>query len=88
MSYAASKRCGKNEQFELLESQLVGLEKAHISTPSPDLLRELLCARTALNTFLIHDSEQSLRFVRQKMYEFGDKPGRYLVNLVKKRADS
>lgn len=24
------------------------VEKAHISTPSPDLLRELLCARTAL----------------------------------------
>lgn len=71
-----------------LNSQLAGLEKAHISTPSPDLLRELLCARTALNTFLIHDSEQSLGFVRLKMYVFGEKPGRYLANLVMKRAVS
>lgn len=50
---------------------------------SPDLLKEL-SARAALNTFLIQDSEQSLNFARQKLYEFGDKPGKYSANLVKK----
>lgn len=29
-----------------------------------------------------------MRFARQKLYKFGDKPGRYLANLVKERADS
>lgn len=81
-------RHGKNEQHKLLESRLAELEKNHISSPSPDLHKELLHICAALNTFLIQDSEQSLKFARQKLYEFGDKPGRYLANLVKKRADS
>lgn len=81
-------KCRKNKQRELLESQLADLEKGHITIPSPDLLRELLCARTALNTFLIHDSEQSLRFARLGLYEFGDRSGRHLTNLIKKRADT
>ena len=29
-----------------------------------------------------------MRFVRQKLYEHGDKPGKYLAYLAKKRADS
>ena len=52
------------------------------------MLKEQLSARVALNTFLIRDSEQSLKFARQKLHEFGDKLGKYLANLVKKRADS
>ncbi|KAL0147173.1 hypothetical protein M9458_057697, partial [Cirrhinus mrigala] len=58
MSFVASKRRRKNEQRKLLESQLAELEKNHTSSPSPDLLKELLSARAALNTFLIQDSEQ------------------------------
>ena len=46
----------------------------------------MLSALDALNTFLIQDSKQSLKFARQR--EFGDKPGRYLANLVKMREDS
>lgn len=58
------------------------MEINHISSPSPNLLKELLSARTALNTLLIQDSDHSLKFTRQKLYEFGDKPGRYLANLL------
>ena len=88
MSFVASKKRRKNEQRKLLESKLTELEKSHLSSPSPDLLKELLSARAALNTFLIQDSEQSFKFARQRLYEFGDKPGKYLANLVKRRADS
>lgn len=81
MSFLASKRCKKNEQRKRLESQLAEMEKIHISSPNPDLLKKLVSAHAALDTFLIQDSEQSLKYARQKLYEFGDKPGRYLANL-------
>lgn len=88
MSFVASKRRRKNEQSKSLESKLTELEKQHKLSPNPELLKEIITTRTALNTLLIQDSEFSLRFARQKLYEAGDKPGRYLANLVKKRADS
>lgn len=88
MSFVASKKREKNEQRKRLESRLAELEKNHTSSPSPDWLKELLSACAALNTFLIQDSEQSLKFAKQKLYEFEDKPGKYLPSLVKKRADS
>ena len=88
MSFVASKRRRKIEQHTILETRLADLEKHHISSPSPDLLKELMATPTALNTLLIQDSEHSLKFTRQMLYEFGDKPNRYLASLVKKRADS
>ena len=88
MSFVASKRHRKSEQCKNLETRLAHLKKHHISSSSPDLLKELTATRTALNTLLIQDSELSLKFARQKRYEFGDKPNKYLANLVKKREDS
>lgn len=82
MSFVAAKKHRKNDQRKLLESRLTELEKNHISSQNPDLFKELLSARAALKTFLIQDSEQSLKFARQKLYEFGDKPGRYLARLL------
>ena len=88
MSFVVSKRRRKNEQCKNLETRLADLEKHHISSPSPDLLKELMATRTALNTLLIQDSEHSRKFAKQKLYEFRDKPNKYLANLVKKRTDS
>lgn len=61
------------EQFKLLESRLADLEKHYISSPSPHLLEDLTTTRTALNTLLIQNSEHSLKFARQKLYECVDK---------------
>lgn len=88
ISFTTSKRRQKNEQCRRLESRLAELEKLHISTPSPNLLKELTATRTALNTLLIQDSEHSLKFARQRLYEFGDKPGKFLANLARNRSDS
>lgn len=79
MSFVESKRRGKNEQRKPLKSRLAELEKNHIFGPSPDFLKELLFMHTALNTFLIQDYEQSYKFDRQKLYEFGDKPAILLI---------
>lgn len=37
---------------------------------------------------LTKKAEQNIRFAKQKLYEFGNKPGKYLANLVKKRTDT
>ncbi len=44
--------------------------------------------RVALNSLLTEKAEQSTRFMKRKMYEFGNKPSKYLANLVKKKSDS
>ncbi len=88
MSFVALKRRREVEQRKLFECRLAYLEKHHISNPSPKVLKDLLATRTALNILLVQDCEHSLKFPRQKLYEFGDKPGKYLANLVIKRADS
>ena len=88
MSYMASKRHKQSEQRILLESKLANLEKSYILSPNPVLLEDLTATRTALNTLLLQYSENSLRFARQRIYECGDKPGRLLANLAKKRTES
>lgn len=59
-----------------------------MSAPNPDILKDLSETRAALNNLLINDAEYSLKFARQKIYESGDKPGKYLASLVKKRSAS
>ncbi|KAJ3586552.1 hypothetical protein NHX12_012949 [Muraenolepis orangiensis] len=88
MSYVSSKKRKKNEQCKFLESKLADLENQHVSNPTPTMLIELTATRTALNTLLIQDSEYSLKFAKQRMYEHGDKPARCLANLAKKRDDT
>lgn len=41
-----------------------------------------------LNSLLTQKVEQNIRFAKQKLYEFGNKPSKYLAYFVKKRADS
>ena len=72
----------------MLEGELGSKEKDYIKTPTPALLREISIIRSTLVSLLTQDAEKKMIFVRQKLYEHGDKPGKYLAYLAKKRADS
>ncbi len=56
------------------------LENTFINTPSRVLLKELDAARSALNQILTRKA--SLLFARQRLYEYGNKPGRLLARLA------
>lgn len=76
-----------NEQYLALKTKLTEVEKCHIASPTPHLLKDLTATCTALNIFMIQNSEHTLKFAKQSTYDFGDKPGRYLANLVRRRAE-
>lgn len=51
-------------------------------------LEAVLAFKASLNYLLTHKAEQSIRLARQRLYEFGNKPNKYLARLVNKKLDS
>lgn len=88
ISYASSKRRKACECQRELESQLSEAEKSYVTSPSETNLKTMSAVKASLNSLLTHKAEQSIRFARQKLYEFGNKPSKYLARLVSKKADS
>lgn len=86
ISFMASRKRQRLEYIQQLQYNLTDMERRHSSAPDPELLKEITATRAALNTLLIQKAEYSLKFAKQKLYESGDKPGKYLANLVKKRS--
>lgn len=48
----------------------------------------MLAVKASLNALLTHKAEQSIRLAKQKLYEFGNKPNKYLARLINKKFDS
>ena len=48
----------------------------------------MLAVKASLNTLVMHKAEQSIRPVRQRLYELGNKPNKYLARLFNKKSDS
>ena len=88
ISFSASKKRQKSEKQTKLMAELKAKEEAYLSAPSPTIMAEINAIKTTLDNVLTQNEEVKLRFVRQKMYEHGDKPGKYLAYLTKKRVES
>lgn len=88
MSYEKSTKRKHQEEQRKLEIQLSECEKAYNQNPTDTNLKASLTTRATLNSLLTQKAEQSIRFARQKLYEHGNKPSRYLASLVKGRSDS
>ena len=58
-------------------AELKTKENAYVECPSPTILTEISAIRTTLDNLLTQDEEVKVRFIRQKFYEHGDKPGKY-----------
>ncbi len=71
-----------------LEAQLLVQEKMYNRSPSADLLKELQAVRSALDCLLTVDAEKKIRYSKQRFYEHGDKPGKFLAYVAKQRAAS
>lgn len=54
----------------------------------PALWKETSALRSAINCLLTEDAEKRIRYTKQILYEYGDKPGKCLAYLAKKRAES
>lgn len=60
-------------------------EAAFAKNPSDTNLESMLAVKAFLNALLTHKAEQSIRLAKQKLYEFGNKPNKYLVRLINKK---
>lgn len=83
ISYTRSKQRKSLEAQRKLEGTLADLEKTYAKYPSDINMKAMLATRASLNSLLTHRAEQSIRFAKQRLYEYGHKP-----RLVNKRTDS
>lgn len=88
ISYTRSKQHKSLEAQRKLEGELADLEKTYAKYPSDINMKAMLATRTSLNSLLTHRAEQSIRLAKQRLYEYGNKPSKYLARLVNKRTDS
>lgn len=51
-------------------------------------LKTVLVIKASLNSLITHKAEQCIRFANQKLYEFANKPSKYLARLVNRKSDS
>lgn len=86
--YVRSKQRKSLEAQRKLEGKLADLEKTYAKYPSDINMKAMLATRASLNSLLTHRAEQSIRFAKQRLYEYGNKPSKYLARLVNKRTDS
>lgn len=88
ISYTSTKRRRQAEQRKILESKLKHAEGEYGKRPSSQKLKEVSALRCALDSLLTKEAENQIRFARQKLYESGNKAGKYLAYLTRKKADS
>lgn len=88
ISYTKGRKRRQAEQRKVLESKLKHAEGDYLKKPSTGKLKEIYALRSALDCLLTKDAKTKIRFARQRLYEHGDKPGKYLAYLTKKKSDS
>jgi len=71
-----------------LEITLHDLKIKYNTCPSDMLLAEIETVKTSLEAKLTNKAEKSVFFARQRMYEFANKPNKYLANLLRSRSQA
>ncbi len=88
ISLSASKRRLKLRKQNVLMTGLKTKERTYVDSHTPALLREISAVGSTLDNLLTQDEKTKLKFSRQRFYEHGNKPGKYLAYLTKKRSES
>lgn len=88
ISYTATKRRKNMEQQTLLEKRLSMSEKEYFKKSTAAKLKEITAIRSTLDSLLTKKAGEKLGYAKQRLFEHGDKPGRYLANLSKKKRAS
>lgn len=85
ISFACAKRKKKEARQKEILDKITILEQQHKKKPTSKLLNELNQLRGELDTLLTGKIEASLRFLKQKFYENGNKASRLLAIRLKKQ---
>lgn len=88
ISYTSTKKRRQAEQIKIIESKLRRAERECGERPSSQKIKEMSALRSALDTLLTMQASNQISFAKQKLYESGNKAGRYLAYLTKKKANS
>lgn len=88
ISYFATKKRKQLEKEKQLESELNTATSSYLNDPSPALLEKISAVRTSLNSLLTFQSHSNICYSKQKLYEWGNKPSKYLAYLTKSNSDS
>ena len=84
ISYGSFKNRVKRMQTQELERELKRCEALHKATPTEDNWRQLIVARAKINLNMSNEITTQMNYVRQKHYEFGNKPSKLLAHQLKK----
>lgn len=85
ISYTARLKKNSLKEQRELELELHQLQTKYNISPSEELRNDIQVVKTALESLLTKKAEKSVFFMRQRMYEFANKPNRYLANLLRNR---
>lgn len=84
ISYASFKNHEKCIKRKELEREVAHCENLHKNASTEDNWRQLTAARAKLNIMMSDEITQKMNYIRQKEYEFGNKPGKLLAHQIKK----
>uniref|UniRef100_A0AAQ6AKY8 Reverse transcriptase domain-containing protein n=1 Tax=Amphiprion ocellaris TaxID=80972 RepID=A0AAQ6AKY8_AMPOC len=88
ISYSAGLKKRTQMEQRKLELKLHELQIKHNLSPSEQLRGEIHVTKTALEGLLTKKAEKSIFFMKQRLYEFANKPNRYLANILKNKGSS
>lgn len=85
LSYMSHKKKKLLMKQDELEKDLKKAESAHKSNPTKENLIKAQALRAALNSILNEKASKSLFYQKQRLYEYGNKPSKYLARLLNQR---
>lgn len=65
------------ERQAVLEKRLSISERGYVKKPTTTKLKEIIAIRSTLDSLLTKKAGQKLGYAKQRLFEHGDKPGKY-----------
>uniref|UniRef100_A0A8D0D534 Uncharacterized protein n=1 Tax=Sander lucioperca TaxID=283035 RepID=A0A8D0D534_SANLU len=84
ISYEAAKKKKEVTQCKHLEERIQQLDRQNALNPTPDLHREITNLKYQLNQLLSRKITSAFLFIKQKHFEFGEKPHKLLARQLRK----
>uniref|UniRef100_A0A3P9LGY2 exodeoxyribonuclease III n=1 Tax=Oryzias latipes TaxID=8090 RepID=A0A3P9LGY2_ORYLA len=85
ISYIANRKKKLLLEQNQLEKDLKAAEMAHKSNPTKNNLIKAQAVRAALNSVLNEKASRSLFSQKQRLYEYGNKPSKYLARILNQK---
>ena len=83
ISYSSKKKKERVQEQSRIENKIRKLEEDFHRSKSNGVLQELKKTRLQLTSLLTKKAESDILFARQRMFEFGNKPNKFLARLAR-----